>query len=225
MNEPLADARDMLVAHTMYRREFGLMPGLIRGVAAGDSARAELVTDHVVQMTEELTAHHQAEDRQVWPRLRERCPDECASVAGVMEDQHHAIHERLAHVGSVAESWRHNPSAGRRDALAEAVEQLVVVTREHLALEEERAVPLIEKYLTEAEYALAGQEAAAAIPPDKLLVAFGMAMYEGDPRVIDMMVNAVPPEARPTIRDQASAAYAAYAEKLYGTATPPRETT
>jgi hypothetical protein len=86
-------------------------------------------------------------------------------------------------------------------------------------------VPLIEKYLTEAEYALAGQEAAAAIPPDKLLIAFGMAMYEGHPQVIEMMVNAVPPEARPTIKDQAAAAYAAYAEKLYGTATPPRETT
>lgn len=224
MSEPLADARDMLVAHTMYRREFGLMPGLVRGVAAGDGARAELVADHVVQMTAELTAHHQAEDRQVWPLLRERCPDEYASIPGVMEDQHHAIHELLAQVGSAAESWRHSASAARRDALAEAVEQLVAITREHLALEEERAVPLIEKYLTEAEYALAGQEAAAAIPPDKLLIAFGMAMYEGDPEVIDMMVTAVPPEAQPTIKDQASAAYAAYAQKLYGTVTPPRET-
>lgn len=224
MNEPLADARDMLVAHTMYRREFGLMPGLVRGVASGDSARAGLVADHVTLMTEELTAHHRAEDRQVWPLLRERCPDECASVPGIMEDQHHVIHERLAQVGTAAQSWRHNASAGARDALADAVEQLVAVTREHLALEEERAVPLIEKYLTEAEYALAGQEAAAAIPPDKLLIAFGMAMYEGDPEVIDMMVTAVPPEAQPTMKDQAYAAYAAYAQELYGTATPPRET-
>lgn len=28
VNEPLADARDMFAVHTMFRREFGKMPGL-----------------------------------------------------------------------------------------------------------------------------------------------------------------------------------------------------
>lgn len=37
-NEPLADARDMFAAHTLFRREFGLMPGLVRAVADGDKA-------------------------------------------------------------------------------------------------------------------------------------------------------------------------------------------
>ena len=39
INEPLADARDMFAVHTMFRREFGLMPGLIRAVTVGDTRR------------------------------------------------------------------------------------------------------------------------------------------------------------------------------------------
>ena len=47
VNGPLADARDMFAAHTLFRREFGLMPGLVRAVAAGDTKRSALVADHV----------------------------------------------------------------------------------------------------------------------------------------------------------------------------------
>ena len=36
-NEPLGDARDMFAAHTLFRREFGLIPGLVLAVAAGDT--------------------------------------------------------------------------------------------------------------------------------------------------------------------------------------------
>jgi hypothetical protein len=38
-----------------------------------------------------------------------------------------------------------------------------------------------------------------------------------------MIVCHVRPEARPGIKKQADDAYAAYAEKVYGTTTPPRE--
>lgn len=50
------------------------------------------------------------------------------------------------------------------------------MTRDHLALEEERVVPLIEKYLTQADYLLAGQESQAVLPPDKLLIGLGMTL-------------------------------------------------
>ena len=50
-NEPLADARDMFAAHTLFRREFGLMPGLVRAVAAGDTQRSTLVADHVTMVS------------------------------------------------------------------------------------------------------------------------------------------------------------------------------
>lgn len=185
--EPHADARDMFVVHAMFRREFGLMPGLVRAVAAGGTGRAALVADHVALMSEGLAAHHQGEDDHLWPLLRERCPVECAPLVAVMEDQ------------------------------------LLAITRDHLAMEEERIVPLIEKYLTQAEYLLAPQESQAALPPDTLLIGLGMTLYGGSQDDVDAIVGHVPAQQRAALTEQASSAYAAYAEKLYGTAAPPRE--
>ena len=224
VNEPLADARDMFAAHTLFRREFGLMPGLVRAVAAGDKQRSALVADHVAMVSSVLNHHHAGEDAYVWPRLRERCPQECAPIVAVMEDQHHAIHHGLLQAAQAAEAWRDSASADARAALAGAVERLLPVMNEHLAVEEERVVPLIEKYVTQAEYGRVAQEQGAEAPPDKLPVLIGMFMYEAEPAAVDLAVSEMPAEVRPVIRDLAPKAYAAYAEELYGTATPPRVT-
>jgi hemerythrin-like domain-containing protein len=223
-NEPLADARDMFAAHTMFRREFGLMPGLVRAVAAGGSQRAALVADHIALVSTVLNHHHSGEDAYVWPRLRERCPQDCAALVGVMEEQHHAIHHGLLQAAQAAEAWRDSAAADARAALAGAVGRLLPVMNEHLALEEERVVPLIEKYVTQAEYARVAQEQGAEAPPDKLPAVFGMFMYEAEPAAIDLAVSEMPPEVQPVIRDLAPQAYAAYAEELYGTPAPPRVT-
>lgn len=222
VNEPLADARDMFAAHTLFRREFGLMPGLVRAAAAGDSQRAALVADHIALVSTVLNHHHSGEDSYVWPRLLERCPQECAQLVAVMEEQHQAIHHGLLQVEKARDAWRDSAAADARDALAGAVERLLPVMSEHLALEEERVVPLIEKFVTQAEYGRVAQEQGAEAPPDKLPAVFGMFMYEADPAAIDLAVAEMPPEVQPVIRDLAPKAYATYAEELYGTPDPPR---
>jgi hypothetical protein len=221
-NEPLADARDMFAVHTMFRREFGLMPGLVREVAPGDGQRAALVADHVVLVNQVLDFHHSGEDKHVWPRLRERCPDECVALVDTMEDQHHTIHAYLLRVNAAEQAWRGVASADDRDALAGAIDQFLAALTEHLALEEERVVPLIEQYITQSEWSLVAQEGGQEFPPDKLPTIFGMVQYEGDPAVIDMIVSHMPAEVRPIIKDLGSQSYGAYAKELYGTATPPR---
>jgi hemerythrin-like domain-containing protein len=224
VSEPLANARDMITAHAMFRRELGLMPGLVRSVAAGDKQRAALVADHVALVSAVLSEHYSGEDRHIWPRLRERCPGDWASLSGVMEEQHRAINDALLRVKRAEETWRDSASARSRDALAEALAGLLPVTREHLDLEEERVVPLIEKYVTEAEYARMAQDQAAHIPRDKLTTVFGMIMYEADPAVIGMIVTEMPVEVQPVVRALATTAYAAHATDLYRTAAPPRVT-
>jgi hypothetical protein len=221
-NEPLADARDMFAVHTMFRREFGLMPGLVRAVTVGDTRRVRLVADHVALVSGVLNVHHSAEDKHIWPLLRDRCPEECAPLVDVMENQHHAIDTRLLQATKAAQAWRDSASAGARDALADAVDRLIPVTTEHLALEEKRVVPLIEQYITEAEYMLLAQEGAAHVVPDKLPAVLGMVMYEAAPAVIDMIAAEMPAEVQPAIKDLAATAYAAYARELYGTGTPTR---
>ena len=61
MSQPQADAidtRDMVVVHTAFRREFGLAPALVRGVAPGDQRRADVVADHLEMLTAMLHHHH-----------------------------------------------------------------------------------------------------------------------------------------------------------------------
>lgn len=224
INEPSTDARDMFAVHTMFRREFGLMPGLVRAVTAGDTRRGALVADHFALVSGVLEAHHSSEDEHIWPRLRDRCPRECAELVDVMEIQHHAIHTRLQHATWAAQAWRDSASADTRGALADAIDRLIPVTIEHLAVEEERVVPLIEKYITEAEYSVLAQEGAAHVAPDMLPAALGMVLYEAAPAVADMIVAKMPAEVQPVIKDLAATAYAAYAKELYGTSTPPRVT-
>jgi hypothetical protein len=93
-----------------------------------------------------------------------------------------------------------------------------------LALEEERVGPLIEKYITTAEYALLSQEGNAEVPQDKLPAIFGMIMDGADPTVIDAIVAEMPAQIQPVIKDVAVLAYAASAQQLHGTAAPARVT-
>lgn len=223
-NEPLADVRDMFAVHTMLRREIGCAPALVRAVEDGDRQRAEVVASHVELMNALLEQHHSGEDKHIWPRLQERVPEQIASIIEVMEKQHDAIHHGYEQVNEALGRWRAEASAATRDALADAIDQLLPILREHLALEEERVVPLIGRYLTAAEYRQVAGEGGQETPPELLPMIFGMLMYEGAPEVIDSIVAEMPSEAQAGIKQLAAQAYAGYAEQVYGTATPPRVT-
>lgn len=218
----LADARDMAVVHAMFRREIGHAPSLVRDVEPGDTERAGVLADHLVLVISVLNLHHTGEDKHIWPRLQTRVPEEIVSIVDVMARQHEGIHAGVDTVSEAVEGWRKNASAETRDALADALDELIPLLREHLALEEERVVPLIEAHITKAEYTLLASEGAGVVPPEKLPLVFGMAMYEGAPEVIGAMIAEMPAQAQPVIRELAPKAYAAYAEQIYGTPTPPR---
>ena len=231
VDERLAGAADtyaaqaMVALHAMFRREFGELPGLVRAVAAGDTRRAALVADHIALVSGVLSRHLSGQDRHIWPRLRERCPEQCAPLADVMQGSlRHAVQTCLLQVRQAAWSWHGSASAQARDVLAGAVDRLVRAAAEHLDFEEELVVPLVDKHITEAEYAAKVREHAASVPRDKLPAVFGMVMYGGDPVVVGMVVTEMPVEVQPVIMDLAVRAYAAYADELYGPAAPPGAT-
>jgi hemerythrin-like domain-containing protein len=221
MTEPLADARDMFAVHTMFRREFGISPDLIRSVMAGDAQRAAAVADHIALVSTILNLHHTGEDKHIWPLLHERCPAEIAEIVDVMEDQHERIHEECLRLGDALKAWRESTSAESRDAVAGVLERLISQLETHLALEEDRVVPLIEQYLTAAEYGRVAGEGAEDTPPGLLPVTLGMVIYEADPAVTEKIIAEMPPEIRPAFPQAANEAYAAYARQLHGTPTPP----
>jgi len=64
----MADSRDMIVIHQMFRWEFQAIPALVSVVPAGDGPRAGLVADHITWMVAFLHPEQHRGPR--WPSTR-----------------------------------------------------------------------------------------------------------------------------------------------------------
>lgn len=221
-DEQLADTRDMYMVHTMFRREFGLMPSLVRGVPAGDLDRVRIVAEHFELVSTILTHHHHAEDAHLWPKLLDRVPDEATSVAETMESQHAVIGKLDSELATAFGTWRGTGDPASREALATLLDELVAALTEHLATEEAQALPLIEKHITATEWTNMVQAEAVDTAPEDMPLIFGLMMYEGDPELIDEVISHLPPEVGSMLKPLGAQAFEAHAQLVYGTATPPR---
>jgi hemerythrin superfamily protein len=211
----------MVMVHTGFRREFGLMPQLVRGVFDGDRPRAGSIADHIELIDMVLEVHHTAEDRLIWPRLLERCPEEIRPLVHGMESQHERIHELLGDLTKGIAAWRDDAGDKNREAVARTIDDLLPVLEEHLGMEEKYVLPLIEKHITEPEWGELAAEQGGHFPPEKRPLILGIMMYEGAPAAVREMLGNLPDEARPIIAEAAPRAYGEYAEHVYGTRTPP----
>ena len=223
MSQPQADAidtRDMVVVHTAFRREFGLAPALVRGVAPGDQRRADVVADHLEMLTAMLHHHHAGEDRLLWPKLHERVAADIAPVVSLMEQQHERIHAANDRVVADLARWRVGASEPDREALAAGLDEVDAALVEHLAAEEEQLLPIAARHLTPAEWGQLGEEGMGGLKKRQLPLVFGMLQYQGDPEVIAMMLSHAPAPARLLMPFLAPRAFRRYATRVHGTATP-----
>ncbi|MGW2937311.1 hemerythrin domain-containing protein [Streptomyces sp. NPDC001156] len=220
VDAPMADVRDMYMAHTALRREFRLLPQLIRDVAPGDTARTDVVAAHAELVCRILHIHHEGEDLLLWPKLLQRGGEEAASIVPMMEEQHHSIDRAHAEATGLLPAWRSTGRGG--EELAGTFEALLAVLLAHMATEEKWVLPLAEKHVTAAEWRELGEHGMAAIPKKDLPLAFGMAMYEGDPAVIKAVLAHAPLPVRLLIPALGRRRYAAHARRVHGTTRPAR---
>jgi hemerythrin-like domain-containing protein len=213
--ESMADSRDMIVVHTMFRKQFAAIPGLVSDVADGDSDQAAIVADHVAWMVEFLHAHHEGEDMMVWPRLVERCPTQVEPLIFTMESQHHALALALDDLAARASDWRTSAAVEDRDALAEAATELLVRIAEHLDLEELKVLSLIDRYLTEKEWKQVGGSGLKKMSFGQLKVAFGMILDDAPPAHVQTMHDTIPRAPWLLFSALGPRAYAKYAERLH----------
>jgi Hemerythrin HHE cation binding domain len=214
------DTRDMVVVHTAFRREFRLAPALVRGVRDEDTRRAAVVADHLDLMTTMLYHHHETEDRLLWPLLLERVPAELAPTVELMERQHERIHAANEAVVQRLPGWRSTALSEVGEPLARALEEVDAALEEHLSAEEAQLLPIAARHLSEAEWLRLGEEGMAGIKGSQLPLAFGMLQYQGDPEVVAGMLSHAPVVARLLMPVMAPRAFARYARKVHGTATP-----
>ncbi|MGW4462978.1 hemerythrin domain-containing protein [Micromonospora sp. NPDC004704] len=222
MSVKMADVRDMYTVHIAFRREFGQLASLVRAVGDGDTARAELLGDHIELLCAALHSHHTGEDELLWPKLLERGAEEVAPLVHLMEAQHQAVDNAITEINGTLPLWRSTASATGRETLADALDRLNASLIEHLGMEEERILPLAEKHITAVEWEQLGQHSMAGMPKKRLPLIFGMVMYEGDPQVIKEVLDTMPLLARLLMPTIARRLFASHSKRIHGTASPTR---
>jgi len=193
-------AREMVMAHRMFRREFGLAAEVVRRVAVGEVDRAGAVADHLRFIAALLHHHHAGEDDYIWPLLLERALPQANHIHDV-ERQHRSVDSAVQAVIDAVDAWTPRADATTRDVLARALEALSAVVGDHM----------------DVIAAMAG-----GIDPKDLMLAIGMTTYEGDDETVEATMANLPPEVGPNPRATGRDAYARHAEAIYGTGTPPR---
>lgn len=219
LTEP-TDVRTMAVVQTVYRREFRLAAGLVRGVPPGETARARVVADHLGWLGDHLHRHHTVEDLLLWPLLLDRVPDELAPVVHLMETQHRAVDDLQGQVGEVLPRWRATADTADRDRLAGLLDRLYVHLVEHLDAEEQRLLPIAARAVTQAEWDAMGEAAHREAARRDLLLALGMVAYEGDPVLVAGVLAGASAPVRTIAPPLARRAFRRHARRVHGTPTP-----
>jgi iron-sulfur cluster repair protein YtfE (RIC family) len=213
MSRP-ADSRDMYAVHNMLRRAFKELPDLTRSVPDGDG-RIQLVAEHARLLVAILTTHHEAEDAILWPYLLERCPYELKSRVEGMEKQHQLLHGLLESVQAASIRWEDTRDAAQREGLAVSVEVLIAPLHAHLSDEEASILPLIDRYLTTAEWAAVGEHGLPNLTPEQVPLVFGMILRVATNDQRQLLAQNVPQEVFSQMEQVAPAVLEAYERGLH----------
>jgi hypothetical protein len=115
-NMPAEDLRDMYAMHTLFRREFGLAPGLVCDVADEDIDRARAVGEHIDLMLELVTR----------------------SAVRLVTGQHARLHAVYDEIGALIKVWRVSASEIDAKSLALALREFASLLNDYMSLREEQ---------------------------------------------------------------------------------------
>jgi hemerythrin-like domain-containing protein len=194
-NAPGCETHDMVVVHRVFRREFALLPRMVRAVAPGDLAQAGVVVAHAREMTAMLHHHHTAEDELVWPRLRDRAQLDPWMLER-MEAQHHVVGELLEELDVALPRFAGTADPAPGTALASVLDQVSAALDEHLDEEETSILPVVARTLTVTEWEELAQRGMSAMSKPRLLVILGHILEEADDDERAAFLGHVPLPAR-----------------------------
>jgi iron-sulfur cluster repair protein YtfE (RIC family) len=213
MTEQAIDTSDMYAIHDCLRHEFARLPITVKAVGEGDAERAAVVGGHVLLMTDILNSHHTAEDVIVWPTLTERAP-ESAPLVAELSGQHEALHTAIASAREQADAWMQAPGNQERARLHTTLIGLERSLLQHLALEEQEALPIVQSTLTFDEYASIGEHARASLPPELMGIVLGLILDNTSRERADAIMGSMPPEAVAGFEQFGRPAYAEYKARI-----------
>ena len=211
--QQLTDVRDMVVVHRVFRREFALIPRLVRQVAPGDIRRAAVVAGHARLVLGGLDMHHTGEDALLWPKLLDRDPPH-TDLIHRMEAQHHRVEELIADLTAALPRWEAEARPAVSEEVASTFDALRVALLEHLDDEEEHILPIAARCVTQEEWNGLGEHGLAKADKSQLPILFGAMLEEATPEERTMMLTLVPPPVRLLVRTVFAWQYRRYITKV-----------
>ncbi|MCI3277808.1 hemerythrin domain-containing protein [Streptomyces cylindrosporus] len=209
------DVHDMVVVHRSFRQACAQLPDLVRGVRAGDTARAALVVDEVRFMLMGLEAHHTSEDEYLWPLLADRAAAHAEAIAR-MEEQHHRLEELVTKVTGALDGLMAAPQPAVCAEVADQLTELGLVLTAHMDEEERTILPLAAEHLGVAEWERLGEISLAKVEKKHLLRAFSALMAVATPAERRTFLAKAPLPARILWRLSGRRAHARREARLYG---------
>jgi iron-sulfur cluster repair protein YtfE (RIC family) len=173
----VTDCQDMIIIHRVFRRELSMAPALIASVADLDSSRSRIVGGHVLDVLQVLHHHHEGEDLLLWPKLRERAPDQQA-ILDEMEAGHIQLGAALDQLTASLAAFTATASASEGAGLAASLASVRPELTAHLDQEEQLILPLVSAFLSAQEWGALGQRAFSLLPPDKAMIVLGQMAEE-----------------------------------------------
>ncbi len=191
----LTDTHDMIVAHRTFRREFRLIPELVRKVAPGDTARAAVVAAHARLVLRGLHLHHTSEDDLLWPKLLERAAPDAAFVER-MEAQHGQVEHYLEQLEPALRRWESEARPAVSEEVASTFDRLRDALLEHLDDEERYILPIAARHVTQEEWNQLGEHGLARMKKSELPIMFGAVLEEATPEESAELLGMLPPPVR-----------------------------
>jgi iron-sulfur cluster repair protein YtfE (RIC family) len=196
MSDPdaLIDVSEMFAVHDAMRKEYGSLPLLVNSIAAGDTERAAVVSDHVALMGRLMWVHHQGEDELLWPLVEQRAPEHEAVF--IMESEHSGMNGSLRTIDSLADTWRIDPSAANRAALHSELVQFEKELLKHLGHEERELLPILQQLLTQEEFGALGAYVRSGLTPQQRTLALGLILEDTSGTLGVALLEAMDPATR-----------------------------
>ncbi|NUT32978.1 MAG: hemerythrin domain-containing protein [Hamadaea sp.] len=138
-------------ARADLRRLAALAGDIDRRTVSCDRRRAIALARYVRQVAGGIRRHHLAQDRHVWPLLDRRAAAEVDLAE--LTDDHTALYSLLDTVSATADAFaaaHTTPAAAQR--LAYALADLRDLVDEHVVEEQRTVLPLVQRYLSAADW-------------------------------------------------------------------------
>lgn len=190
---PRPDVSDLYAVHGVFRDTLAAAPRLVGEIATDDSERLAVVANYYQNVLSFLEAHHDGEDKLVFPLLRERCADQGSFVDQLDEDHEEAIRLMESATEALA-SWSTGDDAVR-SAVIDSLEALRVQLIAHLDREEAEGLPLFAEHLSAEEWGLLPGHGMASFHGDKIWLILGLIRQRMNEEQRSRMLEHMPPPA------------------------------